>query len=246
MIHIDYKNFEKEFLATDIGKQILSEYTHVTCSNESWPSVVVAAARWDMTPRQLTSDPFLTLKDPKFSTFSIVPFFYINQLLEKNPKEIIDIGCGWNIFKKYFPIITGIDCIDPYADIKDKYDSNFISQHEQQFESIMSINLSWHMGPNGEATNLLNLTDHVVQFSRLLAPGGRCFLSISSLGIMKYTPREWFTNNNLSPFDIVPLSKYIESLLLNTNLNIRCLDLELDTLYNLPNHDGEIRIVFDR
>ena len=245
MRHIDYTKFKKEFLETDIGQQVKKDFANITCSNHHWPSVVVAASMRKMTPRQLIGDINTSDITPTMGSFSIVPFYYINQLLEKNPKEIYDIGCGWNIFKQYIPEIIGIDDNSLYADRKESYDAGFISKNERQFKSLMSINMSWHMGPNGETTNLINLKDHIKEFARLVAPGGRCFLSVSALGVLHYTPREWYNQMELNPFDVDNLTWYVEKQLIETGLDIICMDTELDTLYNMPDHDGEIRIVFN-
>ncbi len=245
MKHIDYTAFKQQFLSTDIGQQILKDYDVITCSANNWPSIVVAAHRWSSTPRQLCGDRSFAPQPAGGAEFSIVPFYYIDQLLERDPEQIVDIGCGWNIFKKYIPRIYGIDAMGTDADLIANYDQKFIDQHRHQWPSVMSINLSWHMGANGEATNMDNLVEHVKQFSTLVQPGGRCFLALSALGIMKYTPRSWFTHRSLSAFDPEPLALHIRDLLLGTGFKFLCLDLELDLLYNMPSHDGEIRMVFE-
>lgn len=245
MKHINYEKFKQDFLETDIGKQVKKDFSNVDCSNRHWPSILVAANMRNMTPRQLIGDINPINVAPKFNSFSIVPFYYINQLLENNPKEIYDIGCGWNIFKRYIPNIVGIDDNSMYADHHESYNAEFISKNEHRFESVMSINMSWCMGPNTEPTNLINLKDHIKEFARLIAPGGRCFLSISALGVLHFTPREWYNQMQLNPFDVDNLTRYVEDQLTETGLDIICMDTELDTLYNMPDHDGEIRIVFN-
>jgi hypothetical protein len=245
MKHINYETFKQQFLATDMGQQIQQDYDVITCSANNWPSIVVAAHRWSSTPRQLCGDRAFTPHPSGGTEFSIVPFYYINQLLEQDPREIVDIGCGWNIFKKYIPRIRGIDAMGVYADQQATYSSKFVSEHQQRFSSVMSINLSWHMGLDGSPTNLINLAEHVKEFSSLVAPGGRGFLALSALGIMKYTPRSWFQQHQLSPFEVESLEQYVTEQLSSTGLKLHCLDLELDLLYNMPSHDGEIRMVFE-
>ena len=53
-----------------------------------------------MTIRQLLGETY--------NKFSMVPFYYLEPLLEKSPELIYDLGCGWNIFKKYIPNVIGI------------------------------------------------------------------------------------------------------------------------------------------
>ena len=44
-----------------------------------------------------------------YKILDAVPYYYVNYLLEKNPKLIVDIGCGENFFKNYLDYITGVD-----------------------------------------------------------------------------------------------------------------------------------------
>ena len=56
----------------------------------------------------------------------IVPYYYIDYLIEKNPKTILDLGCGLNIFKPYIPGIIGMDSFDGMpADIYDFFDKEY-------------------------------------------------------------------------------------------------------------------------
>ena len=64
------------------------------------------------------------------SQFSMVPFYYLEKLLETKPTNIYDLGCGWNIFKKYIPNVIGVSPthnLDNYGDIHDLIDDDYIT-----------------------------------------------------------------------------------------------------------------------
>jgi hypothetical protein len=178
---------------------------------------------------------------PERSIFSMVPFFYLKPLLEKNPKTIYDLGAGYNIFKKYIPNIIGISPThntDNYSDIHDIVDAEFVCGHQNYFTSVFSIN-ALHFRP------LIDLKAVIQEFASMIAPGGRGFLSLNITRMIERTPIELLnqalgtiqpTNNNYS--------EYTRKVLSDINLNYLIVDVDLTEMDNPM--DGNIRIVVEK
>lgn len=181
----------------------------------------------ELTPRQQEGQQI------QISKFSAVPFYYINWLTEQNPKQIYDLGCGWNIFKKYIPTVIGIgpepkDSGYFYGDIHDLVDSDFITHHQNYFESVFSIN-SLHFQP------LTCLRKTVLDFISMIAPNGYGFLT---LNCQRMLDREPTNLNTLSKFE---LENYIRTELSNIPVDYKVFDVDLTRIDNPM--DGNIRLV---
>ena len=69
-------------------------------------------------------------------------FYYIDLIYKNNPSNVIDIGCGECIWKKYYPNIIGLDThTTEYTkpDIGDFFDSDFSSNNKKQYECGMAL-----------------------------------------------------------------------------------------------------------
>jgi hypothetical protein len=173
--------------------------------------------------------------------FSMVPFFYLQKLLEKNPKFIYDLGAGWNIFKKYIPNIIGISpttIVDNYSDIHDLVDADFVKGHQEYFESVFSIN-ALHFRPLNELENI------VQEFSSMVATGGRGFLALNIARMIPETSDSFLMNEfgSLYP-NVKDYDTYIRKILSKIDLNYLIVDIDLDILDE--SMDGNIRIVFEK
>ena len=160
------EKFFKEFSSTDTYKKLVQDFDFVSFD---W---YLSIKKTDYTARQLLGD-----RTNPYTRFSAVTFYYLNFLLEQNPETIYDLGCGWNIFKKYIPNLIGVGAEDPampyfYADIHDFVDDNFIQGHQNYFESLFSIN-ALHFHP------LSNFSTIVNNFYSMLTPHGRGFLALN-------------------------------------------------------------------
>jgi len=107
-------------------------------------------------------------------------FYYTEFLVEIQPHEIYDIGCGMNFFKNILPHVIGIDghCD---ADVTDHFDNGFVAGHENAFEAALSI----------DALHFISLEDfiqRVIDFWRIIAPGGRGYLSMNAARMWDHTP----------------------------------------------------------
>ena len=242
---INYQEFYRDFMLTERGQLALAMYGTLSCTNNHRPSIVHLSDSYAITPRQLLGDNELVLTNPSRTTFSIVPFYYLDILFEKNPQVTYDLGCGWNQFKNFYPGIVGIDSHDTSADIQARWNRQFLEQHQGTWDSFFSINMSWHLGPNGEATTLDNFCQHIDSLAQLLAPGGRAYIALSMLGLIHFTPKEWYADQGIGPWPPGPLKQYIEQQLSALPYKIITMDVEADILHNMPDHDGEVRIIIE-
>ena len=179
---------------------------------------------------------------PEKTMFSMVPFFYLKPLLEKNPKTIYDLGAGWNIFKKYIPNIVGVSptCgVDHYSDINDFVDQDYIQNHQDYFESVFSIN-ALHFHP------LTELKVIIQGFASMVATGGRGFLALNLSRMLEKTERDIlidiFGIKIINDITKEQYEKYVLEVLADIGLNYLIVDVDVidDPM------DGNIRIVFEK
>jgi hypothetical protein len=197
--------------------------------------------RWDKLWKVKTYQTPRELYGCENTIFSMVPFFYLKPLLEKNPKIIHDLGAGWNIFKKYIPNIVGISpthAEDNYSDIHDIVDATFVCGHQNYFESVFSIN-ALHFRP------LTDLKAVIQEFASMVAPGGRGFLALNIMRMIERTPIE-STKEVLGTIDPTnkEYSEYTRKVLSDINLNYLIIDIDLTVMDEYM--DGNIRIVFEK
>lgn len=69
-------------------------------------------------------------------------FWYIDQLYSAQPADVVDIGCGENVFKKWFPNLTGVDSDEyPYGgpDIVAFFDTDYAKSNQERWDSGMAL-----------------------------------------------------------------------------------------------------------
>jgi hypothetical protein len=215
----DPEQFKKQFESTDICGNITKDFDTL------W---------WDqrikffdsLTPRHAVS--IYTLG------FSMIPFYYLQPLLEKNPISIYDLGCGANILKKYIPNIIGVDKSNSqlcYPDIEGRVDAEYIKTHQNYFQSVFSIN-ALHFRP------LTELRSVYEEFISMVAPGGRGFLSVNIQRMIE-------SEKNLLPgVDNINYDSYVRTQLDNLPCKYLIFDVNLDIVDEWL--DGNIRLVFER
>lgn len=212
----DEQVFRERFVLTDLYKKLQKDYTQISFTN-CWNP--------ELTPRQ----------DAALSRFSAVPFYYLEFLTQQKPTEIYDIGCGWNIFKKYIPNVIGIGAERPgsgfYGDIQDYVDDDFVQGHQDFFESAFSIN-ALHFHP------LSNIKKIVHDFHSMLKPGGTGWLALNMQRMLERDQMS-FANKNISDIDM-----YIRQELSSLNINFVVFDVDLAQPDNYM--DGNIRLVMQR
>jgi len=239
---IDYKKFEAEFLQTDIGKQIVKDFDHVTCSAYNMPSIIFMRHKFSATCRELLGSNDLAVKKP-VTLVSIVTFYYLQFLQEINPSKIYDIGCGWNLWKRYIPKIHGVDCNGPYADEIAYYNKEWVDKHAGTLEAAFTVNMDVGLKDNVPCT-FDNMSEQILEFARLIRPGGRGYISLAVWSLYKSTNPNWYRDNNCNPYDPESIRQKTKEIILKLPLDIICLDCEFDIFKNIPAHDGELRLVF--
>ncbi len=176
------------------------------------------------TPRQSEGDQNRKTK------FSVVPFYYLKFLTEANPSEIYDLGCGWNIFKKYIPNIIGIGAEETqdtfFGDIHDIVDNDYIKHHQNYFESVFSIN-ALHFYP------LSKIRQRVLDFASMIKDNGFGFLALNCQRMIEAND---ITINNIE--------QYVRTELDNLPFKLKVFEVDLTMLDN--GMDGNIRIVIKK
>ena len=109
------------------------------------------------------------------------PYYYIEQLLKEDPKNIADIGCGGNDFKRFYPNIIGYDPYEPEADLKELFDEKFVQKHFQEFDAAFSI-CALHFIP------LDYFAQRVSEFASVIKPGGRGYLALNLARMVEDAP----------------------------------------------------------
>jgi hypothetical protein len=225
--------------------QLQSDFDHLSWSNND--PVWSLCNRFEdginlsdiATPREYAG----TIKE---TFFSMVPFYYLKELLEKNPSDIYDLGCGWNIFKKYIPNIIGVSpkrkskrpehfagTIDNMADVHGFIDKYYIATHQKFFESVFSINaLHFRIGGLAEFEKI------VTDFASMIKPGGRGFLALNLARLITFTPDDFLKSLN-GEYD-----HYVRTILQKINLNYIILDVDFENMDCYM--DGNIKIVFEK
>ena len=174
---------------------------------------------------------------------SLNPFYYLQFLLETNPASIIDIGCGWNIFKKYIPEVVGVDYKHPDgADIVQYYDNTFVENYYQTYDAGFSIN-----GPVcSDPRDLKELHDQLLLFSELIRPGGRGFVSFVKPWNRSFErAMNWLEVNSYNKSSITEdvLIDDVYHTINQGKFKIVCFD---SNAFGRASPDGDIKIVFEK
>lgn len=212
------QEFRYKFIQTSLYLTLEKEYDYL-CFNRLWQHEFP-------TPRQIMSGI-----PPRTSKFSVVPFYYLQYLLDAAPEKIHDLGCGLNIFKKYIPNVIGIGPENPeneffYADIHDFVDSDYIHNHRDCFESVFSINALHFI-------SYQDLGQRVSDFYSMIRPGGRGWLA---LNLSRF--------GNLPDQPISDLEQDIRRQLSGLDINYLVVDID----FTVPDEwmNGNIRLVMQK
>lgn len=94
----------------------------------------------------------------------------IAEINSMNPKHVLDVGCGANIFKQYIPNVIGIDIVNTNADIVcDILDLDFPDNY---FDAIIAFT-SLQFG------DLENTYENFRILTAMLAEGGKMFVRMN-------------------------------------------------------------------
>jgi SAM-dependent methyltransferase len=90
--------------------------------------------------------------------------------MKLNPKTLLDLGCGYNEFKRYFPQLVGIDFANSCADVVDDFLNYDCPDNSQDvILALGSINF----------VDLETVTKQVDYIHRKLRPGGTAFIRVN-------------------------------------------------------------------
>ena len=117
--------------------------------------------------------------------FGMGIFRYYDIVAEKSPATILDIGCGMNIFKKFYPQVHGIDNDQKFAGHADEiiaFNHQYAVEHAGTFDSVVAFNSLYH-------DHVGSLTASLLDVDLLLAPGGRACVTLPVKGMVNRTNR---------------------------------------------------------
>jgi hypothetical protein len=250
---INYKEFYNKFMSTLRGQQIKEEYDIVY----SEPNLlkyyqhtghnVLGVSQWEVfgtTPREISGNQNLTNlrvehEKKRLTSFSITPFYYLAYLEELNPTTIADIGCGWNIFKKYIPSIIGWDVNGEWADHNQPYNEKFRKDYFGKFDCAFSINAV-------SAPTWVDIKTSINEFLNIVRPRGRIFLSFPAVWLYQNTSYQWYVDNGLTLDDPDGISKWVYNDILSLGQTILVFDSNINLNNAFLSHDGDLRIVIEK
>jgi hypothetical protein len=156
--------FRDRFQQTEIYQQLSQDFDHISFDN---------TVDWDLPPT-----PRERLATRRQSLFSAVSFYYLEFLTKHNPKQILDIGCGANYFKRYIPNIVGMGAepLDNYfyrGDVHGEFNHDWAQANQGKLESFFSI-CSLHFVP------LNDLRQRMLEIASTLAPNGRAYIAMNT------------------------------------------------------------------
>jgi hypothetical protein len=213
----DQTSFEQKFKKTKIFELLDQKYDEITFAKFYEP---IISSRY-ITPRQ----------NAAMTIVSAVPFYYL-QYLDQSV-QMVDLGCGINFFKTFFPNVLGIGAEQGnnfFGDLRDFVDDDFYKGHESVYYSVFSIN-ALHFHP------LEKLQDICIKFSNTLQSGGRGFLAMNVQRMLERT--ELFNDYSLEDLDLWIRSQFKD---FPTKIVVFDVDLSQQDAWM----DGNIRIVFEK
>ena len=177
--------------------------------------------------------------------FSVVPLWYLKFLIDENPTQITDIGCGGNLFKPVLKKLFDVDVhgIDPTpnnsaADENDFFDSDFSAGHTNAYQSVFSIN-ALHFVPLDQLTTRIN------QFYNVISPGGLGFLALNVARIIEQSDKQWLVDKFSNIPTQTQIHNYVCDELSTLDINFLVMDVLINETYN-EYMDGNIRLVIKK
>ena len=189
-------------------------------------------AFWDgiCTPRELYFYP----------RFTVNSLYYIDLLAEKNPETFVDIGCGMNIWKEFYPNLVGIDLEQPKADFLEKWDDDFVERHKEEYDCAMTMGAIIFV-------SFVSIEHQMNQFIRTIKPGGRGFMSFNVARMLAhYTKKEELLDllGKERP-STKEISDYCDEVVKRLPVKLLVVDNVIEERYN-EYMDGNLRIVFEK
>ena len=150
---------------------------------------------------------------------SAVPFYYINMLC--NGKHIFDIGCGWDLYSRYYNNITGLSGDTTEGHVNKQY----VREHLETFDNIMSMNALHFI----EITQLEQRIQDVISMTKV---GGRIFLMLNICHLSGYvTDRIQYVRTIVGSLTEKIISFELDDEKINTNMAEGSFRLVLEKTY---------------
>ena len=219
----DESEFRAEFEKSETLQKIKSKYRNL---QQGDPIII-----YDKFPENYYT---ITKPTPRHQLVQVVvpvaSWYYLNYL--NYDCEMVDLGCGFNFFKPFFPNLIGVGAEDTpetfFGDKHDYVDDEFYKHNKNSYESVFSIN-SLHFHP------LEDLRKICINFADMIKPGGRGYLALNFARLkertisLKHLTDEELLNWCKSQFD---------------NFPFEILVLDIDFTRPDSGIDGNIRVVF--
>lgn len=205
--------FRARFKDSDLYSRLEQDFDLIT-----WKTDQLTFAIEGMTPRQFRG----------MRIFSAVPFYYLSMI--GFDSVVYDIGCGWNVYKRYLPNLIGISADYPksewyYGDEYGFFDHQYVRDNPQRFDNVVAMN-SLHTIP------LQDLQSRFTQLLDVTKPGGKIFVMMNVCHCI-------MMKSNIIKDDVVA---YIRTQMDIFKDRIICFELD-DRNINLNMSEGTLRAV---
>lgn len=216
--HYSKDHFFNQFSKTEIYKKLSKKYKYLRSDDRDILEIIPEFDPWFDQPLHRT-------ELEKNSIFLYSTFYYLDFLLETKPDVIADIGCGANLFKDYIPNIIGIDQTIN-ADIKEYFNSKFVSLNLSKFDAAFAIN-SLHYISLTEFSNRIN------EFGKIIKPGGRGFMAFNLKRLLENTePHEYAQLFDLTKkLSAADYKRFIFDAIKNVKYKILVFDVTFNDIY---------------
>lgn len=228
-----YRNIDKLLIEKNIYSRIKELY-----GDDVTP--IVKPEIHNLTPREYYINRY----------FHCTTFYYIEKLMEINPSKILDIGCGSNIFKKFYPIIYGVDpIIVGGADEVDSFNDNFIEKHTEEYECAMSICSLHH------DISYTFLKKRIYDFLKIIKPGGRAYIALNSMVLLANMDKKYFNyfyDSKSTTYKIETHRDFVNKLIDQLGKKVNILEYHNLIGYGMDRSefdihiDGDIRILIEK
>ena len=223
----DQDSFRKLFEGTPLHQTLIRDFDELIYDRD-------CRVHCEITPRQQLGDPSSVP-----SRFFVSAFYYLQWLTSTGPDHIYDLGCGWNVFKRYLPNVIGVGAESPSspyfaADIHDFVDADYVAGHQQTFQAVFSI-CALHFIP------LSSLRQRVIDFASMIQPGGRGWLSLNAQRMLE-RDNDWQKTNGVDPRVV---EHYVRSELSDLPFDLLVFDVFLCNEIN-NGINGNIHLVIEK
>ena len=218
--------FKKEWESSDIYKKVCRDFDVVL---------------WDFPGGGWVENPdWITPRWTEINRYTrTTPFYYIEKVAAIGANVINDLGCGCNVFKRYYPNIIGMDNCR-FADVQGWVDDKFIAENQNKCEAIIAIN-SLHFRP------LTEFKKSVLDIISILKPGGRAYLAYNAGKLCEESTKNGEMEklfNTTNPSNL-QLDEYIRAQLDEIQTNWLVVDVSVARV-RADMHEGNIRLVFEK